>query len=144
MRVLLDADTPVQLLELLRRVLPGHRVDHVQDLGWSAKKDVPLLRDAAKENYDVFLTNDSNQLADPAETDAIKKSRMHHVRYGHRRDGLKGLALAVGAVVSAMPSVIEHLMSAGGQRLVKISGIDPNNRFEAIDPLKRPPKYWPR
>lgn len=115
---------------------------HVQELEWTAKKDVPLLRDAAKAGYDVFLTNDSNQLEDPDETDAIKKSRLHHVRYGQRRQGLAGLALAIGAVVAAMPSVIEHLATARGQRLVHIRGIDPNNRFDCIDPAKHPPKYW--
>lgn len=142
MHILLDADTPVQLLDLLRRVVPKHRVSHVHELGWSAKKDVPLLRDAAKARYDVFLTNDSNQLEDPDETDAIKKSRMHHVRYGQRRSGLQGLALAIGAVVAAMPGVMDYLTAEDGQRLVRIAGIDPNHRFDPVNPAKHPPKYW--
>lgn len=142
MRILLDADTPIQLLELLRHTLPVHRVDHVHQLGWSKKKDVPLLRDAAKAKYDVFITNDSNQLESPAETDAIKRSRMHHVRYAQRRPGLQGLGLAIGAVVASMPSVIEHLESAIGQRLVHLRGLDPKNRFDSVDPTKNPPKYW--
>lgn len=103
MHVLLDADTPVPMLEVLRHVLQGHTVRHVHELRWSKKKDKQLLRDAASRGYDVFLTNDINQLEDPDETDAIKKCGMHHVRYNQRHKGLAGLALAIGSVVSAMP-----------------------------------------
>lgn len=49
---------------VLRHVLPKHRVDHVNDLGWSTKKDIPLLRDASAY-YQVFVTNDANQFDDP-------------------------------------------------------------------------------
>lgn len=142
MRVLLDADTPIQMLTLLRHVLRPHKVDHVHDRGWSAKKDVPLLRDASAAGYDVFVTNDWNQLDDPLETDAIRRSRMHHVRYNQRRPGLAGLALAIGAVVAAMPSLIEFLEKVDGQQLVRISGLDPKGRFESVDPVRNPPPYW--
>lgn len=47
MRLLLDEDVPVQLLEPLRHLLPGHLVDHVQAIGWKGKKDLFLLTDAA-------------------------------------------------------------------------------------------------
>lgn len=144
MRILLDADTPIQMLPLLQHTLRGHRIEHVHELGWSRKKDRPLLRDAAQAGYQVFVTNDSNQLADPDECRAIKKSGMHHVRYAQRRDGLKGLALAIGAIVAAMPSVVEHLEEAHGQLLVHIKGLDPTpaRRFDVVDPRKSPPKYW--
>lgn len=144
MRILLDADTPVQLLELLQHTLPNHEVHHVHKLGWSRKKDVPLLRDAAAARYDVFVTNDSNQLDSPTETDAIKRSRMHHVRYAQRRPGLHGLGLAIGAIVASMPSVIEHLELVAGQRLIHIRGLDPKNRFDSVNPSRNPPRYWPR
>jgi hypothetical protein len=117
-------------------------VDHVHELGWSKKKDIPLLRDAAAASYDVFITNDANQFDDPHETEAIRKSRLHHVRYAHRRKGLEGLALAISAVVSAMPSIITRLEDADGQLLVHVKGIDPNNRFDAVDPQRHPPPYW--
>ncbi|MQA64104.1 MAG: hypothetical protein GEU86_22215 [Actinophytocola sp.] len=144
MRILLDADTPIQILPLMRHTLRGHRVDHVHDLGWSRKKDRPLLRDAAQARYQLFLTNDSNQLNDPDECREIKKSRMHHVRYAHRHAGLAGLALAIGAIVAAMPGVVAHLEAANGQLLVRINGLDPtpSRRFDVQDPKTSPPRYW--
>ncbi|MPY97477.1 MAG: hypothetical protein GEU97_05660 [Actinophytocola sp.] len=142
MDILLDADTPIQMLSLLRHILPKHQVDHVHDKGWSRKKDISLMRDARTAGYHVFVTNDWNQLDDPNETDAIKKSRLHHVRYKQRREGLKGLALSIGAVVAAMPYIIEFLETAGRQQLVKVSGIDPNGRFDNVDPTRNPPRYW--
>ena len=48
MRVLLDEDTPVQLVAPLSRVLIGHRIDGVHELGWSGKKDPQVLRDAGQ------------------------------------------------------------------------------------------------
>jgi hypothetical protein len=146
MRILLDADTPIQLLPVLRHVLPAHRVDHVHELGWSGKKDLPLLRDTTNAHYQVFVTNDSNQFDDPAETAAIRKSRLHHVRYGQRQPGLHGLALAIGAVVAAMPAVVEHLQKVETQRLIQVKGLNPNpnHRFESTDPTRRPPRYWKR
>lgn len=49
---------------------------------------VAVIADPGRRGYDVFVTNDQNQLADPAETRAIMKSRVHHVRYvrGNGRD----------------------------------------------------------
>jgi hypothetical protein len=142
MHILLDADTPVQMLSVLRHVLPKHRIDHVHDLSWSGKKDIPLLRDTAQAGYQAFVTNDSNQLNDPTETKAIKKSHLHHVRYGQKNLGLQGLALAIGAVVAAMPTIVEYLENEDGQRLIHITGLDPKNRFQPVDPVKQPPKYW--
>ncbi|MEV6284316.1 DUF5615 family PIN-like protein [Kribbella sp. NPDC051770] len=145
MRILLDEDVAVQVLEPLRHVLRGHRVDHVQKLGWSGKKDLFVLRDAAAQNFEVLVTNDARQLDDPTETAAIKRSGLHHVRYRQKYDlGVRGLALAFGAVVSAMPFVVAELAMAEGQRLVRISSIGPDGRHSTVDPATDPPKYWPR
>ena len=38
MRLLIDEDTAVQLVEPLRRVLLGHQVAHISDLSWKGKK----------------------------------------------------------------------------------------------------------
>lgn len=142
MRILLDEDTPVQLLDVLRHLMPRHRLDHIRGLGWSGKKDRAVLSDAPTANYDALLTNDARQLDDPDETDAIKKSGLHHIRYTQRQPGLRGLALLMGAVISSMPGVVEDLADARGQRLVQIHGLEPRGRYRIIDPLREPPRYW--
>src|SRR6266536_6553770 len=81
MQILLDEDVPIQVLQILRRVLKCHDVDHVEAIRWKGKKDVFLIADAATRGYHLLLTNNRKQLADPRECDAIKKSGMHHVRY---------------------------------------------------------------
>lgn len=55
------------------------------------------------------------------------------------------MAVAIGSLIAAMPDVVDALAGADGQRLVKISGIDPKRkRYEIVDPRRYPPKYWPR
>jgi len=143
MRVLIDEDTAVQLVDPLRHLLRGQEVDHVSQIKWKGKKDHRMLQDARQAGYDVIITRDRNQLSDPAECDAIKKSGLHHVRYAQRRHGMEGLALALGAIIAAMPMVMADLEQAGGQRLVHITGLDPSRRYELTDPIKSPPPYWP-
>jgi hypothetical protein len=143
MQLLIDEDTAVQLMEPLRHVLLGHKIDHVSSISWKGKKDRQVLPDASKAGYDVIITRDRAQLSDPRECDAIKKSGLHHVRYTQRLDGMRGLALALAAVIAAMPMVMQQLAEADGQRLVKIASIDPRQRFEITDPRRSPPSpYW--
>jgi len=142
MRILLDEDVPIQALDLLDRVLEGHEVHHVERIRWKGKRDPFLFADAAAQGYDLLLTNDHGQLSDPRECDALKKARIHHVRYDQGK-GLRGLALAVAAILAAMPGIVEELEGEGGQRLVRIVGLDPRRRrFEVVDPQKDPPPYW--
>ena len=56
MRVLLDECLPRRL----RRALPGHEVRTVQELGWAGTKNGELLRRAAAEGFEVFVTVDRN------------------------------------------------------------------------------------
>jgi hypothetical protein len=121
MRLLLDEDVPVQLLEPLRHLLPGHQVDHTERLGWKGKKDRFLLPDARRRGYDALLTNDSAQLDSIEECRAIRDSEMHHLRYHQdTRRGTDGLALAMAAVMAAIRQVVRELEDANGQRLVEI------------------------
>jgi len=55
MRILLDEDVPLQLLEPLRHLLVSHDVDHVDGLRWKGKKDRSLLLDAAQRGYEAFV-----------------------------------------------------------------------------------------
>jgi hypothetical protein len=143
MRLLVDENTAVQLMDPLRHLLRAHDVDHISEIGWKGKKDLALLGDARRRGYQAFLTLDRQQLADPDECRAIRDSRMHHIRYEQRKQGLAGLALAIGAVVAAMPAVMDHLEACGGQQLVRIVSLDPGHkRFEATDPSEEPPRCW--
>lgn len=133
----------MQVLDILRRVLQGHDVDHVEALHWKGKKDEFLIADAAGKGYDLLLTNNRKQLSDPRECGAIKRSRIHHVLYD-QAPRLRGLALTVAAIVAAMPMLVDELEGERGQRLARIQGLRPTRRFEIIDPKKHPPDYWPR
>ena len=64
MHVLVDEGMPVQVLDPLR-LNKGHSFDHVEELKWKGKKDVPLFRDAAAKGYQVILTPDVSQLRMP-------------------------------------------------------------------------------
>ncbi|MET8331190.1 DUF5615 family PIN-like protein [Streptomyces sp. NPDC005181] len=146
MRILIDENVPVQVLEMLRRLLPGHEIKHVSEIKWAGKKDLALLPDAARKGFDAFLTKDARQLEDPLETEAIKKSGMHHIRFSQTHKGMAGLGLAMGAVVAAMPLIIAELGEAGTQQLIHIKGLNPvsKHRFDRMDPSATPPSYWPR
>jgi hypothetical protein len=69
---------PVQVLAPLR-LNKGHVFDHVDDLDWKGKKDVPLFRDAAARGYEAVLTLDLSQLDSAEESRALKRSGLHHV-----------------------------------------------------------------
>jgi hypothetical protein len=58
---------------------------------------------------------------------------------------MRGLALAIGAIIAAVPMVMQELEDANSQRLVQIASIEPRRRFEITDPQKNPlSAYWPR
>jgi hypothetical protein len=48
MRVLLDEDTPAQLIAPLVHVLVGHEIKGIHEIGWGGKKDPDVLRDAKR------------------------------------------------------------------------------------------------
>jgi hypothetical protein len=103
-----------------------------------------LMSHESLTERDALITRDRAQFSDPRECDAIKKSGLHHIRYAQRQEGMRGLALAVGAIIAAMPMVMQELEAANGQRLVQIANIEPRRRFEITDPQRNPPSaYWP-
>jgi predicted nuclease of predicted toxin-antitoxin system len=140
-KILLDENVPIQALEILRKTLRGHDIDHVESIRWKGKKDLQLLPDTAAAGYAVFVTKDANQLNDPKETNLIKRSKLHHIRFG-QDEGVSGFARAVGALVAAMPDVVEDLEAANGQRLVEITKLDRRKRHKVTNPRKDPPPYW--
>lgn len=56
MRVLLDEQLPRQL----SRLLVGHEVRTVQQIGWAGLKNGELLRRAETAGFEVFITADQN------------------------------------------------------------------------------------
>lgn len=66
--------------------------------------------------------------------------------YPHRRNGLAGLGLAMATVCAALPSVLQELAAANGQRLVTLRAIDAgrDHRYSVRDPASDPPKFWPQ
>jgi predicted nuclease of predicted toxin-antitoxin system len=56
MRVLIDECVPKRF----KRLLHGHSVHTVQEMGWSAKKNGVLLQLMTSQNFDVLLTVDKN------------------------------------------------------------------------------------
>jgi PIN like domain len=131
MKVLLDEDVPVPLVELVRHVLREHHVDHVYSVGWGKKTDINLYRDARARGYEVVVTNNLRQINDPVECDAIKKSGRHVVFYT-LESGLQGLALASGAICAAIRPVITNLEGRSEQHLVWITGLAASKRRYTI------------
>ena len=56
MRVLLDEQLPRQLA----RLLTGHEVRTVQQVGWTGLKNGELLQRAGEAGYEVFVSADQN------------------------------------------------------------------------------------
>lgn len=131
MKVLLDEDVPLQLLGLLRDLLPSHEWDHINELGWKRKGDVSLMRDAGKRGYEVLITKNVGQLHEPAERRAATKAGLHHVIYPDvaNRTDRTGSARAIGSTIAAMPLLIQALGEADGLQIARIQVIDPGRRF---------------
>ncbi len=145
MRVLVDEPMPVQVLAPLR-LNRGHEFDHVNDLRWKGKKDVPLFRDAASRGYEAILTLDVAQLESVEESRALKRSGLHHVgiQQGRSAQGLRGMARILASVVVSMPYVLDDLDRIKEQRIVELSLLSAARRHRVFDPrvdVARFP-YW--
>jgi hypothetical protein len=145
MRVLLDEDVSVPLLQPLRHLCFGrHDIDHATQVHLAGRPDIPLLRLARDRGYQAVVTNDLSQLADPEETRAIAKSGLHHIRFA-QRPGRNGLAFALGALIASLPSLLDELEHEEGQRIVRVEGLNPaRRRYTIVDPWINRPAYWPR
>jgi hypothetical protein len=58
MRILLDEDTPIGV----RRILPGHDVRTVPEMGWAGYTNGQLLDEAEKAGFDALITCDQNMV----------------------------------------------------------------------------------
>jgi hypothetical protein len=141
-RLLVDEGVPVQVLEPLRRNI-GHEFDHVYDVKWGGRHDVPLFRSAERRGYDGIIVLDVDQLVEPAEWRALRRSGIHHVslRQGRTVRGRTGVARVLASLIVAMPYVLEDLDAADSQRIVEISLLSANARHESFDPRRERSRY---
>ena len=147
MKLLLDENVPAPMTSTVKTLLRrSHDVQHVNDMpGWSGTKDLHLYGTAKDAGFQAVVTNDAKQMNRKLEVEAIANSGLHRIQYPHRQDGLAGLGLAMATVCAALPSVLQELAAADGQRLVALKGIDPgrDHRYGVRDPVVDPPKFWP-
>lgn len=110
--------------------------DHVDELRWKGKKDVPLFRDAASKGYQAILTLDVAQLESIEESRALKRSGLHHIgiRQGRSAQGIRGIARVISSVTVAMPYVLTDLTEANGQRIVELGLLAATRRHKVFDP----------
>ncbi|GAB3459906.1 hypothetical protein GCM10027570_44320 [Streptomonospora sediminis] len=123
MKVLLDENTPKQLLAPLQKVLRSHDVDHTENLGWKKTPDTGLYAKANRTGWNALVTNDGKQLLDPQICSAIKRSGLHYIHY-ELDDGLDGAARAYASVLFAIRGVMAALEKTDGQRVIKIANLD--------------------
>jgi hypothetical protein len=147
-KLLLDENVPAPMTSTVKILLRrSYDVQHVIDLtGWSGTKDLHLYGKAKDAGFQVVVTNDAKQMNRKVEVEAIAKAGLHRVQYPHRQNGLAGLGLAMATVCAALPSVLQELEAADGQRLVTLRAIDPgrDRRYGMCNPASDPPKFWPR
>jgi PIN like domain len=147
-KLLLDENVPAPITSTVKTLLRrSHDVQHVIDMpGWSGTKDLQLYDKAKAAGFEVVVTNDAKQMNRKLEVEAIARSGLHRIQYPHKQDGLAGLGLAMATVCAALPSVLQELAAADGQRLVTLKGIDPgrDHRYGVRDPAIDPPKFWPQ
>lgn len=145
MDILLDEQVPEHVLEPLRLLLPRHRIDHVQQIGWKGKQDLHLIPDMTRRGYAALVTADVDQLENHEECRAIKKAGIHHIRFDRSGSGMAMTASAIATVIAGLPLVVPRLEGASGQRLVELKLVRCNDaQFTISDPDRDPPtQYWP-
>lgn len=121
-RLLLDEDVPKPLLPALRRVLTGHDVVHVDDLGGKRKKDVNLVLDAAGRGSTPSSRTTASNSTMPKSVELFVIRGCITFATGSRR-----------AILAAMRQVVRDLEQADGQRLVLIHEIRNERRHEMTD-----------
>ena len=105
MRILLDECLPRRL----RRSLPGHEVQTVQELDWAGTKNGVLLRRAAAEGFAVFLTVDRNL-----------EHQQHVPGLGLAVVALRAPSNDIVALEPLMPAVLAQLPTLSPGQIVRV------------------------
>lgn len=142
MRLLVDEGVPVQALEPLRRN-KAHEFRHIHDEKWDGRKDRFLFDHAQRRGFDALVALDVDQLAEPEEWRALKRSGLHHVslRQGRTVTGASGVARVMASLIAAMPYVLTDLADAGAQRIVEVRLLAGSARHVSYDPRKEKARY---
>jgi hypothetical protein len=145
--LLVDEGVPVQVLEPFRRNR-GHVFEHVAKIGWDGRKDQQLFEGAERRGFDAIVAVDVDQLVEPAEWRALKKSGLHHIslRQGRTVRGGTGVARVLASLIVAMPYVLVDLADIDGQRIVEVTLLSAAARHELFDPRREQHRYpyWRR
>ncbi|MBV8776853.1 MAG: DUF5615 family PIN-like protein [Alphaproteobacteria bacterium] len=108
MRILLDEQLPRRLA----RHLSGHLARTVQQCGWSGRRNGDLLRRAAADGFDIFLTAD------------------HNLSY---QQNFSGLSLAI-VVLMAPSNALEDLQALVPALLALIANAEPGQLYRVGTP----------
>jgi hypothetical protein len=125
------------------RLNRGHTFTHLTELTWSGRRDTELFSGAARRGFDAIVVLDVDQLVEPAEWRALKRSQLHHVslRQGRTVRGSSGVARVLASLIVAIPYVLTDLSHADGQRIVEISLLSATARHESFDPRQEQARY---
>lgn len=144
MKILLDENVPVQLIEPLKWLLRGHRISHANET-WKGIKDEQLYDKARRSGYELVITVDGNQLLNDRICKAIHRSGVHCAFLDVGRSSLDDLAAASAALVHCARDITNLLEDAEGQRIITIQRLGERSLFTVYDPRKEAPSpYWPR
>ncbi|HWK25438.1 MAG TPA: hypothetical protein VNS09_02690 [Solirubrobacter sp.] len=142
MLVLVDEGVPLQVMAPLR-LNRGHTFTHVTELTWGGRKDTELFASAASRGFEAIVVLDVDQLVEPTEWRALKRSKLHHVslRQGRTVRGASGVARVLASLIVAMPYVLTDLEEADDQQIVEVSLLSATSRHESFDPRREQARY---
>ncbi|WP_374975201.1 hypothetical protein ACEYYH_15385 [Microbacterium trichothecenolyticum] len=136
MRFYLDECLSPKVLEPLRSVFKTHDFLDYMTEGLKGTKDVPLLREIATRDVDVFITVDRAQLTVPDEVRAIKAGSCHWV--GLRQatgGGLSKLARTGATLLETVAFISDNAPSAPTAFRPKASGREHHQLFSEVVPI---------
>lgn len=143
MRILLDENVPEPLIEPLSWLLKEHQIAHVGKR-WKGIKDLQLYSKAKRNDYELIISADGNQLYDAEICKAIQRSGLHAV-FLDAAPGLDALAAATGALTHSIRGIVATTEKAEAQRVIVIPMLSGRGSYEVFDPQRQAPSpMWPR
>lgn len=113
MRFFLDENETPEILKVIRPVFYEHDFCTANDEGLIDVEDIELFGEIAKRGFDAIITRDRNQLAIPAEREALQANRLHWI--GHKEPDTEGINIITSLTagyLSAFPHVLDVIATA--------------------------------